>query len=66
MYLLEIFMNLEHQQEYVSAIKRQNQAAINNWMMMEWERLDLSLEPGSAIKACIITILEKKKRHSAF
>ena len=57
-------MNLEHQQERVSAIKRQNQAAINNQMMTEWERADLSLEPGSDIKASVITI--SKKGHSAF
>lgn len=37
MYVLEIFMNLEHQQECISAIERQNQAAINNWMTTEWE-----------------------------
>lgn len=64
MYLLEIFMNLEHQQECVSAIKRQNQAASNNQMTMEWEGTDLSLEPGSDIKASVITI--SKKRYSAF
>lgn len=63
MYVLEIFMNLEHQQERVSAIERQNQAAINNWMTMEWERAVLSLEPGSDVKASVITL---KKGHSAF
>lgn len=56
-------MNLEHQQERVSAIERQNQAAINNWMTMEWERAVLSLEPGSDVKASVITL---KKGHSAF
>lgn len=35
MYLLEILRNLEHQLECISAIKRQNQAAISNQMMME-------------------------------
>lgn len=28
-------MNLEHQQECIIAINRQNWAAINNWIMME-------------------------------
>lgn len=56
MYLLEVFMNLEHQEECASAIKRQNQAAINNWMVMDWERADLSLEQGSHIKASVITM----------
>lgn len=37
-------MNLEHQQECISTINRQNQAAVNHWLMMEWERAHLSLE----------------------
>jgi len=65
MYLLETFMNLEHQQEEcVSATKRQNEAAVNSWMMTEWGRADLSLEPGSDIKASAITV--SRKGHSAF
>lgn len=38
-------MNLEHQEECASAVDRQNQAAINHWLMMERERVHLSLEP---------------------